>query len=152
MLRIAFEGEPLDRTLARVAAGVGPRIVQSDRELAATRDTLSAYFEGEDDEAGALPVDLSLVAGPFRRTVLDPRRCTAGSTTARSSPTRSWPSRPATRAPCARGTACGATPSPSSYPATAVLPSPTRPGSATTAAVPSASGRLALEGATLEGA
>ena len=70
VLRIAFEGEPLDRTLARVAAGVGPRIVQSDRELAATRDTLSAYFEGE-DATPALPVDLSLVAGPFRRTVLE---------------------------------------------------------------------------------
>jgi len=70
VLRIAFEGEPLDRTLARVAAGVGPRIVQSDRELAATRDTLSAYLEGDDDTL-ALPVDLSLVGGTFRRAVLE---------------------------------------------------------------------------------
>jgi methylated-DNA-[protein]-cysteine S-methyltransferase len=70
VLRIAFEGEPLDATLAGVAAGVGPRIVQSDRELAATRDTLSAYLEGDDDRLD-LPVDFSLVGGPFRRAVLE---------------------------------------------------------------------------------
>jgi methylated-DNA-[protein]-cysteine S-methyltransferase len=70
VLRIAFEGEPLDRTLARVAAGVGPRIVQSDRELAVTRDAISAYLEGDDDRL-ELPVDLSLVRGPFRRAVLE---------------------------------------------------------------------------------
>jgi methylated-DNA-[protein]-cysteine S-methyltransferase len=70
VLRIAFEGEPEDATLAGVAAGVGPRIVRSDRELAGTRDTLSAYLEGDDDTLG-LPVDLSLVGGAFRRAVLD---------------------------------------------------------------------------------
>jgi methylated-DNA-[protein]-cysteine S-methyltransferase len=70
VLRIAFEGEPLDETLAGVAAGVGPRIVHSDRELATTRDTLSAYLEGDDDRLG-LPVDFSLVGGPFRRAVLE---------------------------------------------------------------------------------
>jgi methylated-DNA-[protein]-cysteine S-methyltransferase len=70
VLRIAFEGEPEDVTLAGVAAGVGPRIVRSDRELAATRDTLSAYLEGDDDTL-ALPVDLALARGPFRRAVLD---------------------------------------------------------------------------------
>ena len=70
VLRIAFEGEPEDVTLAGVAAGVGPRIVRSDRELAATRDALSAYLEGDDDTL-ALPVDLALARGPFRRTVLD---------------------------------------------------------------------------------
>ncbi len=70
VLRIAFEGEPEDATLAGVAAGVGPRLVRSDRELAATRDTLSAYLEGDDDTLG-LPVDLSLARGAFRRAVLD---------------------------------------------------------------------------------
>ena len=70
VLRIAFEGEPEDVTLAGVAAGVGPRIVRSDRELAGTRDALSAYLEGDDDTL-ALPVDLALARGPFRRTVLD---------------------------------------------------------------------------------
>jgi methylated-DNA-[protein]-cysteine S-methyltransferase len=70
VVRIAFEGEPLDHTLAGVAAGVGPRIVHSDRELAGTRDALSAYLEGDDDRL-ELPVDLSLVGGPFRRSVLE---------------------------------------------------------------------------------
>jgi methylated-DNA-[protein]-cysteine S-methyltransferase len=70
VLRIAFEGEPEDVTLAGVVAGVGPRVVRSDRELAATRDTLSAYLEGDDDQLG-LPVDLALARGPFRRAVLD---------------------------------------------------------------------------------
>jgi methylated-DNA-[protein]-cysteine S-methyltransferase len=44
--------------------------VHSDRELATTRDTLSAYLEGDDDRLG-LPVDFSLVGGPFRRAVLE---------------------------------------------------------------------------------
>jgi methylated-DNA-[protein]-cysteine S-methyltransferase len=70
VVRIAFEGEPLDRTLATVAAGVGPRIVHSDRELAGTRDAISAYLEGDEDRL-ELPVDLSLVGGPFRRAVLE---------------------------------------------------------------------------------
>ncbi len=70
VLRIAFEGEPEDRTLAGVAAGVGPRIVHSDRELAGTREALSRYLEGDDDTL-ALPVDLALARGPFRRAVLE---------------------------------------------------------------------------------
>ena len=56
--------------LAEVAAGLGPRILASDRELAATRDTLDAYFAGEGDPQD-LPVDLSLVAAPFRHAVLE---------------------------------------------------------------------------------
>jgi methylated-DNA-[protein]-cysteine S-methyltransferase len=70
VLRIAFEGEPEDVTLAGVAANVGPRLVRSDRELAGTRDALSAYLEGDADRLG-LPVDLTLARGPFRRAVLD---------------------------------------------------------------------------------
>jgi methylated-DNA-[protein]-cysteine S-methyltransferase len=70
VLRIAFEEEPEDLTLAGVASGVGPRIVRSDRELAATRDAISAYLEGDDDTLD-LPVDLSLARGPFRRAVLE---------------------------------------------------------------------------------
>ena len=73
VVRIAFEGEPLDRTLAGVAAGVGPRVVHSDRELAGTRDAISAYLEGDDDTL-ELPVDLSLARGPFRRAVLETLR------------------------------------------------------------------------------
>jgi len=70
VLRIGFAEESDDALLADVAARIGPRIVASDRELASTRDTLSAYLEGDDDEL-ELPVDLSLVGAPFRRAVLE---------------------------------------------------------------------------------
>jgi len=67
--RIGFEGESVDALLAQVAAGLGPRIIASDRELAATRDVLSAYFEGADERLD-VPVDLALVRSPFRRAAL----------------------------------------------------------------------------------
>jgi len=70
VVRVGFEEEAEDRVLAEVAAGLGPRILVSDRELAATRDTLDAYFAGEGDPQG-VPVDLSLVAAPFRHAVLE---------------------------------------------------------------------------------
>jgi methylated-DNA-[protein]-cysteine S-methyltransferase len=70
VVRVAFEEEPEDRVLAEVAARLGPRIVASDRELAGTREELEAYFGGEGDPH-SLPVDLSLVAAPFRRAVLE---------------------------------------------------------------------------------
>jgi methylated-DNA-[protein]-cysteine S-methyltransferase len=70
VVRVGFEEEAEDRVLAEVAARLGPRILASDRELQATRDTLDAYFAGEGDPHG-LPVDLSLVAAPFRHTVLE---------------------------------------------------------------------------------
>ena len=69
VVRIGFEDEPEDRVLAEVAARFGPRLVGSDRELAPTRDALDAYFAGEGDPG--LPVDLSLVAAPFRHAVLE---------------------------------------------------------------------------------
>jgi methylated-DNA-[protein]-cysteine S-methyltransferase len=70
VVRVSFEEESEDEVLAEVAGLLGPRIVGSDRELAATRDTLEAYFEGEGDPHD-LPVDYSLVAAPFRRSVLE---------------------------------------------------------------------------------
>jgi methylated-DNA-[protein]-cysteine S-methyltransferase len=70
VVRVGFEEEPEDRVLAEVAARLGPRILASDRELAVTRDTLDAYFAGEGDPH-ALPVDLTLVAAPFRHAVLE---------------------------------------------------------------------------------
>ena len=70
VVRVGFEEEPEDRVLAEVAARLGPRIVASDRELALTRDTLDAYFAGEGDPH-ELPVDLALVAAPFRHVVLE---------------------------------------------------------------------------------
>jgi methylated-DNA-[protein]-cysteine S-methyltransferase len=69
VVRVGFPEEPEDALLAQVVAGLGPRVVASDRELAATRDVVSAYFEGE-DETLALPVDMSLVRSEFRRTAL----------------------------------------------------------------------------------
>ena len=106
--------------LAEVAAALGPRIVASDRELAATRDTLDAYFAGEGDPH-ALPVDLALVRAPFRRAVLETLHdeCAA----ARSSPTARSPSAPATRAPPAPpATACARNPIPIVVPCHRVLP------------------------------
>ena len=47
------------------------------RELAATRDAFSAYFEGE-DESLAVPVDLTLVPSAFRRTALETLRAQVG--------------------------------------------------------------------------
>jgi methylated-DNA-[protein]-cysteine S-methyltransferase len=70
LVRISFEEEPEDATLAGVAAALGPRIVGSDRELAEVRDALSAYLEGETEDLN-VPVDLRLMAAPFRRRVLE---------------------------------------------------------------------------------
>jgi methylated-DNA-[protein]-cysteine S-methyltransferase len=70
VVRVGFEEEPEDHVLAEVASRLGPRIVGSDRELSSTRETLEAYFAGEGDPH-ELPVDLSLVAAPFRRAVLE---------------------------------------------------------------------------------
>jgi methylated-DNA-[protein]-cysteine S-methyltransferase len=70
IVRVGFEEEPEDEVLAGVAGRLGPRLVASDRELAATRDKLSAYLEGDDDTLD-LPVDLGLVQAPFRRSVLE---------------------------------------------------------------------------------
>jgi methylated-DNA-[protein]-cysteine S-methyltransferase len=67
VVRIGFPEEPVDALLAQVAGRLGPRIVASDRELAGTRDAVSAYFEGEPLD---LPVDLSLVRSDFRRSAL----------------------------------------------------------------------------------
>jgi methylated-DNA-[protein]-cysteine S-methyltransferase len=69
VVRVGFPEDPADALLAQVAAHLGPRIVASDRELAATRDVVSAYFEGVDERLD-LPVDLRLVHSDFRREAL----------------------------------------------------------------------------------
>jgi methylated-DNA-[protein]-cysteine S-methyltransferase len=69
VVRVGFPEEREDALLAQVAAGLGPRIVASDRELAATRDAVSASFDGADERLD-LPVDLSLVRSDFRRSAL----------------------------------------------------------------------------------
>jgi methylated-DNA-[protein]-cysteine S-methyltransferase len=70
IVRLAFEEEAEDRALAGVAAALGPRIVASDRELASERDALSGYLEGASTRLD-LPVDLRLMAAPFRHKVLE---------------------------------------------------------------------------------
>jgi methylated-DNA-[protein]-cysteine S-methyltransferase len=126
VVRIAFEGEPLDLTLARVAAGVGPRIVHSDRELAGTRDALSAYLEGDDDRL-ELPVDLSLVGGPFRRSVLETlhREVHRGEVVTYGALARQAGNPRAVRAV---GTACATNPVPIVVPCHRVLPASGRLG------------------------
>jgi methylated-DNA-[protein]-cysteine S-methyltransferase len=73
VVRVGFDDEDVGALLAEVAAGLGPRIVASDRELAATRDALAGYFEGGADPL-ELPVDLTLVRSPFRRSALEELR------------------------------------------------------------------------------
>ncbi len=65
-----LRGGARGRAAGRRRRALGPRVVASDRELAATRDALSAYLEG-DEETLELPVDLGLVHAPFRRAVLE---------------------------------------------------------------------------------
>ena len=77
VIRVGFPEESADLLLAQVAARLGPRIVASDRELAATRDVFSSYFEG-DDERLDVPVDLSLVRSDFRRAALTTLRDQVG--------------------------------------------------------------------------
>ena len=126
VVRIAFEGEPLDATLARVASGIGPRIVQSARELAGTRDALSAYLEGDDDRL-ELPVDLSLVGGPFRRAVLETlhREVGRGEVVTYGALARQAGNPRAVRA---TGTACATNPVPIVVPCHRVLPASGRLG------------------------
>lgn len=120
LVRISFEEEPEDATLAGVAAALGPRIVGSDRELAEVRDTLSAYLEGDSDDL-ALPVDLRLMAAPFRRRVLETlhhdvgrgETVTYGALAARAGNPR---------AARAVGTACARNPVPLVVPCHRVLP------------------------------
>jgi methylated-DNA-[protein]-cysteine S-methyltransferase len=149
VVRIAFEGEPLDLTLARVAAGVGPRIVHSDRELAGTREALSAYLEGDDDRL-ELPVDLSLVGGPFRRSVLETlhREVHRGEVVTYGALARQAGNPRAVRAV---GTACATNPVPIVVPCHRVLPASGRLG-AYGGGPERKRALLALEGASVRGA
>jgi methylated-DNA-[protein]-cysteine S-methyltransferase len=118
---VGFEEESEDHVLAEVAGALGPRIVASDRELAATRDTLDAYFAGEGDPQ-ALPFDLALVPAPFRHAVLEtlhdsvPRGAvvTYGKLAARAGNPRAFR---------AAATACARNPIPIVVPCHRVLPS-----------------------------
>jgi methylated-DNA-[protein]-cysteine S-methyltransferase len=121
VVRLAFPEEDERAVLACVAHGLGPRIVASARELAATTDLLGAYFEGDADP-DAVPVDLSLVRSPFRRTALETLRAGVGLgdvvTYGRLAARAGNP-----RAARAVGTACATNPVPIFVPCHRVVPS-----------------------------
>jgi methylated-DNA-[protein]-cysteine S-methyltransferase len=120
VVRVGFPGERVDALLAQVAAHLGPRIVASDRELTATRDVVTAYFDGVDERLD-VPVDLSLVRSDFRRSALALLRdqvgpgevVTYGALAAASGNPR---------AVRAVGTACGRNPIPLIVPCHRVIP------------------------------
>ena len=121
IVRVGFEEDPEDRLLAEVAAGLGPRILASDRELAPVRDALEAYFEGESDPL-ALPVDLRLAGAPFRRAVLETLHRDVGrGATISYGALASRSGHP--RAARAVGTACARNPVPIFVPCHRVVPS-----------------------------
>ncbi|MGH2753789.1 MAG: methylated-DNA--[protein]-cysteine S-methyltransferase [Actinomycetota bacterium] len=70
LCKVAFPEESHDEVLAKLARGVGPRVLVSHRETEAARGSLAAYFEGE-DVTFDLPIDFSLVRSDFGRRVLD---------------------------------------------------------------------------------
>jgi methylated-DNA-[protein]-cysteine S-methyltransferase len=121
ILRVGFAEEPEDALLAGVSSLVGPRIVASDRELAATRDALGAYLEGDRDRL-ELPVDFRMVTGPFRREVLETlhREVGRGDVVTYGALAAAAGRPKATRA---TGTACARNPVPIVVPCHRVLPS-----------------------------
>ena len=121
VVRVGFAEEPEDVVLAQVAAGLGPRLLASDRELAPTRDALSAYLEGE-TTALDVPVDLRLVAAPFRRAALEAlHRDVPRGETITYAALAGRAGRP--RAVRAVGTACARNPVPLVVPCHRVVPS-----------------------------
>jgi methylated-DNA-[protein]-cysteine S-methyltransferase len=119
VVRVGFDDDDVDRLLAEVAAGLGPRIVASDRELSATRDAVEAYFEGTDDRLD-LPVDFALVRSQFRRDALEElRRVGAGHVVTYGELARRIDHPKAARA---IGTACATNPIPIIVPCHRVLP------------------------------
>jgi methylated-DNA-[protein]-cysteine S-methyltransferase len=120
LVRIAFPEEPEDHVLAEVAGALGPRVIASNRELATERDALSAYLEG-DSTVLDLPVDLRLMATPFRRAVLEAlhRDVPRGQTITYGELAAHAGNRKAARA---AGTACARNPVPLVVPCHRVLP------------------------------
>lgn len=125
LVRIAFESEAEDAALAEVAAALGPRVIGSDQEMTASRDALSAYFEG--GEALDLPVDLRLAAAPFRRAVLQELREVPRGATVSYGELAARAGNP--KAARAVGTACARNPVPIVVPCHRVLPGTGRLGS-----------------------
>jgi methylated-DNA-[protein]-cysteine S-methyltransferase len=69
LLRIAFPlGDP-DEVVAELAARVSPRVLEAPARLDDVRRELDEYFDGR-RERFDLPIDWSLVRGPFTRRIL----------------------------------------------------------------------------------
>ncbi len=122
IVRIGFDDEPEDRVLAPVANALGPRVLRADRELAAVREALQAYLEGEREDELDLPYDLTLVRSPFRRSVLEAlHREVHRGDTIRYGELAARAGNP--KAARAAGTACATNPIPILVPCHRVLPS-----------------------------
>lgn len=142
VVRVGFAEAPEDVVLAEVAAGVGPRVLRSDRELAPVREAFEAYFAG--DAELTLPYDLRLTS-PFRRRVLEALATGThrGDTVRYGELARMVGNPGASRAV---GTACATNPVPVLVPCHRVLPSTGRIGNYG-GGVPRKVALLELEGA-----
>ena len=69
---------PTTRCWPQVAGRLGPRIVASDRELAATRDALVGLLRGRRTSGSTCPSTSSLVRSDFRRDALETLRAEVG--------------------------------------------------------------------------
>jgi methylated-DNA-[protein]-cysteine S-methyltransferase len=122
LVRVAFEEAPEDAVLADVAAGLGPRVLRTDRELAPVREALQEYLEGRRTDELELPYDLRLVRSPFRRAVLEALgRGVRRGETIRYGELAARAGNPG--AARATGTACATNPIPIVVPCHRVLPS-----------------------------
>jgi methylated-DNA-[protein]-cysteine S-methyltransferase len=135
-----------ERALATVAAALGPRVIGSDRELAAAREVLGAYLEGSVDALATLPVDLRLVRGAFRRAALQAlhESVARGDTVTYAELARRAGNPRAIRA---AGSACATNPVPLVVPCHRVLPSTGRVGAYGLGGPAVKAHLLALEGA-----
>jgi methylated-DNA-[protein]-cysteine S-methyltransferase len=70
LCKVAFDDEPQDEVLAKLARSIGPRVLVSHRETEKTRESLAAYFEG-DPVTFEMKVDFSLISSEFQRKVLE---------------------------------------------------------------------------------
>ena len=121
IVSIGFD-EQREHALGRAAEVLGPRVVFSRSELAATEAALGAYLEGDRDELARLPVDLVLARGEFRRRALEALHDSVGhGETVTYTELARRAGNP--RAIRAAGTACATNPIPLVVPCHRVLPS-----------------------------
>ena len=71
VVRVGFHEERRGRAARRGRRRLGPRVVASDAELAATPRRAVGLPRGRQRRGSTLPVDLRLVHSPFRRAVLE---------------------------------------------------------------------------------